>query len=142
MASETDYSSFDKDIQALVSGTIDNDGPHISGYIQPLYENREAINDANGNNQVDAGESIDISGFEIGRARFSVKGNHGDYGYKLQVDFAQSPATFFWTPTPDIPINSLSARFGQFKPGISAQRPAELQATVLHQPHLRRHDLW
>ena len=35
VASETDYSSFDRDIEALVQGRRwTNTGPHISGYMQ------------------------------------------------------------------------------------------------------------
>jgi len=108
VASETDYSSFDKDIEALVSGQMDNNGPHISGYLQTLYQN-------SGDIMVGAN---DLGGFSIPRARVSFKGEHGDYGYKVQVDAARA-TNILLDAYVDIPVSNVSARAGMFKAGIS-----------------------
>ena len=108
VASETDYSSFDRDIEALVSGRLaDNTGPNISGFVQVRYENSSDI-------MVGAN---DLGGFTVPRARMSLKGERQGYGYKVQVDFASG--TILKDAYIDIPINSISARAGMFRPAFS-----------------------
>ncbi|HPF15564.1 MAG: hypothetical protein H6830_08680 [Planctomycetes bacterium] len=108
VASETDYSSFDKDIEALVSGDVDHTGPHISGYMQARYDNSGDIT-VGGN---------DLGGFEVPRARVSFQGEHNQYGYKVQVDFSNSTDVLLDAYV-DIPVSNVSARTGLFKGGIS-----------------------
>ncbi len=108
VASETDYSSFDRDIEALVSGRLaDNTGPNINGFVQVRYENSSDI-------MVGAN---DLGGFTVPRARISVTGERQGYGYKVQVDFASG--TILKDAYIDIPINNISARAGQFRSAFS-----------------------
>jgi hypothetical protein len=108
VASETDYSSFDRDIEALVSGRLaDNAGPNISGYVQVRYENSSDI-------MVGAN---DLGGFDVRKARVAVTGERQGYGYKVMVDFASG--TVLKDAYIDIPINNISARAGMFRPAFS-----------------------
>lgn len=118
VASETDYSSFDKDIEALVSGQVAAAGPHIAGYLQVLYQNSGDVM-VGGN---------DLGGFEIPRARVSFTGEHGEYGYKVQVDAARS-TDILLDAYIDIPVSNVSARAGMFKAGIS--RGGQLSSSKL-----------
>lgn len=118
VASETDYSSFDKDIEALVSGQVAAAGPHIAGYLQVLYQNSGDIM-VGGN---------DLGGFDIPRARVSFTGEHGEYGYKVQVDAARS-TDILLDAYIDIPVSNVSARAGMFKAGIS--RGGQLSSSKL-----------
>ncbi len=110
VASETDYSSFDRDIEALVQGQMGNTGPHISGYMQVAYGN-------SGDDLFNNGPGMDLGGFTIPRARIAFKGENANYGYKLQVDFASGQ--ILKDAYVDIPISNVSARAGMFKAGIS-----------------------
>ncbi|MFT4648155.1 MAG: hypothetical protein ACI9X4_001375 [Glaciecola sp.] len=108
VASETDYSSFDRDIEALVSGRLaDNTGPTISGYAQVRYQSSSDI--TSGGN--------DLGGFDVRKARVAVTGERQGYGYKVQVDFASG--TVLKDAYIDIPINNVSARAGMFRPAFS-----------------------
>jgi hypothetical protein len=108
VASETDYSSFDRDIEALVSGRLaDNAGPQISGKVQVIYENSSDV----------AVGANDLGGFDVNRARIVVSGERQGYGYTIQVDFAS--ATILKDAFIDIPINNFSARVGMFRAAFS-----------------------
>jgi hypothetical protein len=108
VASETDYSSFDRDIEALVSGRLaDASGPHISGYVQVLYEN---------SGDITVGAN-DLGGFGVPRARVTMKGERQGYGYKVQVDFASG--TILKDAYVDVPVSNHSVRAGWFRPSIS-----------------------
>lgn len=108
VASETDYSSFDRDIEALVSGRLaDNTGPNLSGYVQVRYANSGDI----------AVGANDLGGFTVPRARLSMTGERQGYGYKVQVDFASG--AILKDAYVDIPINNISARAGLFRSAFS-----------------------
>ncbi len=108
VASETDYSSFDRDIEALVSGRLaDDGGAHISGYVQTRYRSSSDI-------LVGAN---DLGGFSLPRARVTFKGERQGYGYKVQVDFASG--TILKDAYVDIPISNISARVGMFRSAMS-----------------------
>ncbi|MEZ6020057.1 MAG: porin, partial [Planctomycetota bacterium] len=110
VASETDYSSFDRDIEALVSGQMDNAGPHISGYMQINYSN-------SGDEVFSGAPGVDLGGFTVPRARLSFTGEHNDYGYKLQLDTAKT--NILLDAYVDVPVNNFGVRAGLFKAGIS-----------------------
>lgn len=110
VASETDYSSFDRDIEALVSGRLaDEGGPSISGYAQVRYMSSSDVAVAPTGN--------DLGGFAVPRARVIFKGERQGYGYKVQVDFASG--TLLKDAYIDIPINNISARAGLFRSAFS-----------------------
>ena len=108
VASDTDYSSLDRDIEALVSGRLaENAGPNISGYAQVRYRNSSDI-------MVGAN---DLGGFTVPRARVSFKGERQGYGYKVQVDFASG--SILKDAYISIPVGEHSVRAGLLHAGIS-----------------------
>ncbi len=110
VASETDYSSFDRDIEALVSGRLaDDGGPNISGYVQIRYQNSGDV--------VPGPTTNDLGGFSVPKARVTFEGERQGYGYKVQADFAAG--AILKDAYVDIPINNMSARAGMFKAGMS-----------------------
>ena len=118
VASETDYSSFDKDIEALVSGQVANGGPAIQGALQVIYQN-------SGDMMVGGN---DLGGFDIPLARVSFGGEHGDYGYFIQLETSNS-TDILLDAYVDIPVSNVSARAGHFRGGVS--RGGLLDATHL-----------
>jgi len=105
LASDTDWSTLDQEIEALTASTaLDNHGPHIGGRIRTWYES---------NSDTDTGD------FEVNNARVHATGSHGDYGYKVQVEFA-GDATALLDAYVDFAIGGqVNARMGQFKTGLS-----------------------
>jgi hypothetical protein len=107
LASDTDWSTLDQEIEALTASTsLDNHGPHIGGRIRTWYESSE--NDTGGDN----------GDFDVVDARVHAAGSHGDYAYKVQVDFAGEPNLL--DAYVDFAIGGqVNARMGQFKAGVS-----------------------
>jgi hypothetical protein len=113
VASETDYSSLDRDIEALVSGRLtDNAGPNISGYVQVRYQNSSDLP-----GEADPATTNDLGGFNIPRARVSFKGEREGYGYKVQVDFTNGSS--LKDAYVSIPVGEHSIRVGILHTGIS-----------------------
>ncbi len=104
LATDTDWSTLDQEIEALTtSSALDTTGPNVSGRIRTSYLNSSDLN---------------LGGFEVNDVRFIVAGKRGDYGYKLQADFADSPVLL--DAYIDFPLGGqVNGRFGQFKPGVS-----------------------
>ncbi len=107
-ASETDYASFDRDVEALIAGRLtETNGPKISGYVQVRYRNSSDIQ-VGGN---------DLGGFTVPRARVAFKGEREGYRYKVQVDFASG--TILKDAYLDVPVGEHFVRAGLLQAGIS-----------------------
>jgi len=104
LASDTDWSTLDQEIEALTASTaLDTTGPTIGGRIRTSYVS---------NSDSDTGD------FDVVDARMSASGSRGDYGYKLQVDFADAGSLL--DAYVDFPLGGqVNGRFGQFKAGLS-----------------------
>jgi len=104
LASDTDWSTLDQEIEALTASTaLDTTGPNIGGRIRTYYLNQS---------DADAGD------FNVTDARLHATGSRGDYSYKLQVDFADNPTLL--DAYIDFPLGGqVKGRFGQFKAGLS-----------------------
>jgi hypothetical protein len=104
LASDTDWSTLDQEIEALTASTsLDNHGPHIGGRIRTWYQSES---------------DTDTGDFDVVDARVHAAGSHGDYGYKVQVDFAGEPNLL--DAYVDFAIGGqVNARMGQFKAGLS-----------------------
>jgi hypothetical protein len=103
LASDTDWSTLDQEIEALTASTaLDTTGPNIGGRIRTLYLNSS---------------DLDVGDFDVEDARLSATGSRGDYSYKLQVDFADDGLLDAYI---DFPLGGqVKGRFGQFKAGLS-----------------------
>jgi len=99
-----DWSTLDQEIDALTASTaLDTTGPNIGGRIRTSYVNSS---------------DLDLGSFGVADARVSMSGSRGDYGYKLQVDFAD--ANNLLDAYVDFPLGGqVKGRFGQFKAGLS-----------------------
>lgn len=116
IASESDWSSLDQQIEALTTSlAVDNTGgPNFFGRIRTFYV---TSSDVVGGVDSD-GKDADLGGFVVTDARLGVKGTRGDYEYKLQVDFADDPVLL--DAYIDFPIGGqVKGRLGQFKAGLS-----------------------
>ncbi|MFT7676875.1 MAG: hypothetical protein ACI8QC_000851 [Planctomycetota bacterium] len=107
-ASDTDWSAFDQDVEALATSlAADHDGPSVGGYLQTIYVN-------NSDN--------DISGFDTMRARIAITGGRGGYTYKMMVDASDGSdanSGIIRDAYVNIPVSTVSSRFGRFKPAVS-----------------------
>jgi len=114
LASDTDWSTLDQEIEALTASTsLETSGPAIGGRIRTWYES---------NSDTDTGD------FAVNSARVNATGSHGDYGYRVQVEFAGAPALL--DAYVDFAIGGqVNARMGQFKTGLS--RSANISANNL-----------
>lgn len=116
LASESDWSSLDQQIEALTTSLAvqGNGGPSISGRIRTYYVNS---GDVVGGLDSD-GEENDLGAFAVADARMALTGSTGDYDYKLQVDFADEPELLDGYVT--FPIGGqVKGRMGQFKANLS-----------------------
>lgn len=108
-ASDTDWSAFDNDssVTALTTSlAAEKEGPVIGGFLQTLY----SLDSDN-----------DVSGFTVQRARVTVDG--GRDGYEYHIGYETTQDGIFDDGLVDafvtIPVSSISARFGLFRPAIS-----------------------
>lgn len=122
LASESDWSTLDQEVEALTSSLAlqNGEGMNMFGRIRTYYVNASDVQepefDDDGN--IVGFEESDIGGFNVTDARWGVTGARGDYGYKLQVDFADGFVLL--DAYADFPIGgAVKGRFGQFKPYIS-----------------------
>ena len=116
LASDSDWSSLDQQIEALTASlAVDNGGgPNMFGRLRAYYA---TSSDVVGGIDSD-GDDLDLGGFFVEDARFGVHGQRGDYGYKLQVDFADGMSLL--DAYADFPIGEqVQGRFGQFKSELS-----------------------
>jgi hypothetical protein len=116
LASESDWSSLDQQIEALTTSlAVDNHGgPNFSGRIRTYYVNSGDVVGGLDSN----GDPNDLGGFAVADARLSAEGSRGDYDYKLQVDFADEPELLDAYAT--FPIGGqVKGRMGQFKANLS-----------------------
>jgi len=104
LASDTDWSTLDQEIEALTASTaLDTTGPNFGGRIRTWYESES---------------DSDTGDFNVQDARVHITGSRGDYGYKLQVEMGASPALL--DAYVDFPIGGqVNARMGQFKAVLS-----------------------
>lgn len=110
-ASDTDWSAFDQDVEALATSLAgDSTGPNVGGYLQTFYANTSDTDP-------------DTSDFGIGRARIAITGGREAYTYKVMFDLAADTSAEGSTLIKDayvnIPVSTVSARFGRFKPAVS-----------------------
>lgn len=116
LASESDWSSLDQQIEALTTSlAVDSHGgPSISGRIRTYYVNSGDVAGGIGND----GKENDLGGFAVADARMALTGSTGDYDYKVQVDFADEPELLDGYAT--FPIGGqVKGRMGQFKAYLS-----------------------
>jgi len=106
LASDTDWSTLDQEIEALTASTaLDTTGPNVGGRIRTSFVNNS---------------DADLSDFDVVNARLHATGSRGDYSYKLQVDFAGDEGARLLDAYIDYPIGGqVNGRFGQFKAGVS-----------------------
>jgi len=113
LASESEWSGLDRDVQALsasVSG-LESTGPDFGGYIRFAYLTSSDIEVAPG---------VDLGGFEVLEARLRATGKRGDVEYVLQAGFQNAFSANEGVNLEDayvnIPIGSnLHVRAGQFR---------------------------
>jgi hypothetical protein len=105
LASDTDWSTLDQEIEALTASTsLENSGPAIGGRIRTSYFSSSDLGD--------------VGDFQVNDARVHATGSNGDYGYKVQVDFADEPELL--DAYVDFAIGGqVNARMGNFKAGMS-----------------------
>jgi hypothetical protein len=88
--SEDVWGDLDSSFEQLTASPLDTKGPNISGYIMTDYTfgdgvYSQVIDDGDGGTEL-----ADTGGFNLPNARLAVKGERGDYSYKLQYNFAGS----------------------------------------------------
>ena len=87
-ANDDEWSSLDRDIEALAAGWAPQGGGlAFRGLLRALYGNAD---DTNGNLFIN---QDDISGFVIERAQIETEGTVEDYGFRIQLEAAGGPAT-------------------------------------------------
>ena len=124
LAAQSDYSSFDRDLDALVQGSQPG-GPTVRGFLQVRYDHSGdrpiayAIDSNGDGDTLDPGEtgSNDLGGFFVRRARVAFSGYHNGYGYNVEVD--ASVSNILREAYVDMPIENLNARIGLYKSGVS-----------------------
>jgi len=116
LASDTDWSTLDQEIEALTASTsLDNHGPHIGGRIKTSYVSSSDLGDVDPITGEKA--DLDTGDFQVNDARIHVSGNHGDYGYMVQWDLADDGLLDAYV---DFAIGGqVNARMGAHKAGIS-----------------------
>ncbi|MCZ6596103.1 MAG: porin, partial [Planctomycetota bacterium] len=84
-ASEDEWSQLDREVEALTSSLSLADGVGLSGWLRTNYHNSGDI-DIDDND----GDFNDLGGFDVPDARLIWDGSHGDYGFTIQYDVANS----------------------------------------------------
>lgn len=72
-ATDDEWAPLNREIELLSSTLSLDGGPGLSGQIGVRYDNNSDFN---------------IGGFSASDARLALEGSHGDYGYRVEVDFA------------------------------------------------------
>jgi len=107
LASDSDWSTLDQEIEALTASTVlDTTGPKFSGRVRTYYESSGDVG------------ADDLGNFNVRETRLKMTGSRGDYGYTVQADFTGGFSLL--DAYVDFPIGGqVSGRFGQFKAGFS-----------------------
>jgi len=116
-ASDGEWSALDQEVGALASTLTLDGGPTVSGDFRSGYTSSSDFDVfATG---ADVDDFPDTGGFSVDQARVAVSGSNGDYGYRIDIDFANNDnaglrdayATFSMT-------DSVSAQMGQFRASV------------------------
>lgn len=86
-ATDTEWLSLDQEIEAL-SASLSQDtggGPNIYGWFQASWR---YSNDLEIETPPGSGDFSDVSGAQLDSVRLGVDGSVGDYGYRIEYDFA------------------------------------------------------
>jgi len=105
-ASDGEWSALDQEVGALASTLSLDGGPTVSGDLRTGYVSSSDL-DAN----------PDTGGFSVDQARVAVSGSNGDYGYRIDFDFAATGGLRDAYATFSI-ADSVSATMGQFRASV------------------------
>ncbi|TDJ69324.1 MAG: hypothetical protein E2O39_11745 [Planctomycetota bacterium] len=113
-ASEDEWSQLDREVEALTSSLSLADGIGLSGWLRTNYNYSSDIDvffdDGGGI------DSNDLGGFDVSDARLIWDGSHGDYGFTIQYDFAETGDDALLDAFATFPIGgSITGTVGQFK---------------------------
>ena len=140
-----DWASLDRELETL-SATLSTQagGPQISGWVITAFDwNSDADEgfDLDGDGTDD--ETKEIQGFDLRSVRLNVKGNVGDYGYKVSFDLADGDANLEDAYATWNIGDQVSGRLGRFKPPtlssflISRNRLLFLERTAIGSTFMR-----
>jgi len=115
----------DAEVETLIDSLVQSAGPEIRGFLQVRFDQSADrpiayTKDLNGDGDTtDPGESgvNDLGGFFIRRARVAFEGHVQGYGYHVEMDAVLGD--LLREAYIDIPLNTLKARVGLYKSGVS-----------------------
>jgi hypothetical protein len=115
-ASDGEWSALDQEVGALASTLSLDGGATVSGSLRTGYATSGDISvmadlDGDGFFETTLG---DLGGFAVDQARIAVEGSNGDYGYRIDYDFAATGGLRDAYATFGI-AESVSAQMGQFR---------------------------
>jgi len=104
-ASDGEWSALDQEVGALAATLSLDGGATVSGDLRTGYVSSS-----------DLADPVDIGGFSVDQARIAVSGSSGDYGYRIDFDFAggglrDAYGTFSIA-------ESVSGQMGQFRASV------------------------
>lgn len=116
--SESEWLGLDREVRNLASSLSADEGLDISGFLRIRYESSSDTPFLPSVSAAEGGTPGDLGGFSVTNARVAFEGQVGDYGFKVQEEFAPTAkikdAKAWWNCGENVKMT-----FGNFKTPFS-----------------------